>query len=345
MNAITPFAEPPDALAEFGRAIYPRAAVSSPGIYEITHAEYHLDPCCTPSLSCSIARKLIRQTPRHAWQAHPRFGNIGMVPSRVMDDGSAMHAMMLEQPHLIDTIRTVYGPKHKNKGEPVTDYRTAEAQEERDEIRAYGRIPVLHHRLPELLRCKAAAVQQLGEAEDGAVFLEPGRSEVCAVAREDDVLLRCLVDRLPDEPALPPGDLKCTELSAAPGGWERRLQTEYAFQDAFYQRVLRGAEGLERPPMRFGVIELDPPHGTVVMAALPDLRALAEIEVERAIQIWRRCMRANEWPRYTRQTTWIGAAAWQLARSEDADEISDAALATHIGAPATFGAVRELRAA
>jgi hypothetical protein len=267
------------------------------------------------------------------------------VPSRVMDDGSAMHAMMLDQPHLIDPIRAVYGPKHKNAGKPVTDYLTGEAKEERDEIRAMGRIPVLHHRLPELLRCKRAALRQLADAEDGAVFVSPGRSEVCAVAREDDVLLRCLVDRLPDDPTLSPGDLKCTELSAAPGGWERRLQTEYAFQDAFYQRVLRGAEGFERPPMRFGVIELEPPHGCVTMAALPDLRALAELDVERAIQIWRRCMRTNEWPCYSRQTTWIGAAAWQIARSEEAAEISDAALAAHVGAPATFGAVRQLRAA
>ena len=268
-----------------------------------------------------------------------------MIPTRVMDDGSAMHAMMLGQPHLIEPIRTVYGPKHKNAGQPVADYRTDAAAEERDEIRAMGRIPILAHRLPELLRAKGAAVRQLADAEDGAVFLAPGRSEVCAVAREDDVLLRCLVDRLPDDTALAPGDLKCTEMSAAPDGWERRLQLEYAFQDAFYQRVLRGAEGFERPPMRFGVIELEAPHGAVVMAGLPELRELAAIEVERAIQIWRRCMRSGEWPGYPRATRWIGPTAWQVQRAEDAEQISDAAIASHVGAPATFGAVRELRAA
>jgi hypothetical protein len=304
--------------------------IGTPGIYDLTHDQYHADPCAIPSLSCSIAKVLIRRTPRHAWQAHARFGNVGMVPTRVMDDGSTIHAMMLGQAHLIDPIRAVYGAKHKNAGKPVTDYLTNDAKAERDEIREMGRIPVLHHRLPELIRCKTAALRQLESAEDGEVFLAPGRNEVCAVSREDDVLLRCLVDRLPDAPILAAGDLKCTEMSASPGGWDRRLQTEYAFQDAFYRRTLRGAEGFERPPMRFGVIELDPPHGTVIMSAAETLRTIAEAEVERAIQLWRRCMRANEWPFYGTQTNWIEAAGWQIAQNDD----------FVVGAPATFGTIK-----
>ncbi len=110
-----------------------------------------------------------------------------------------------------------------------------------------------------------------------------------------------------------------TEMSAAPGGWERRLQTEYAFQAAFYARVLRGAERRGRPPMRFAVGELNPPHGAVIMAAAPQLMALAEAEVERAIQIWRRCMLANEWPGYPPFTAWVEATPWQLREAEDTD--------------------------
>jgi len=320
-------------------------AISESGLYDIPHDQYHADPCVVPSLSCSIAKKLVRQTPAHAWQAHARFGNVGIMPTAAMDDGSIVHALMLGQAHLIEPITTAYGPKHPRAGKPVTDYKTDAAAAERDALRARGRVPVLLHRLPELVRCKAAAVADLAEAEDGAVFLSPGRSEVCAISREGDVLLRSLVDRLPDDPALPPGDLKCTELSAAPDGWERRLQLEYAFQDAFYARVLRGAEGFERPGMRFCAIELDAPYGTVINAALPELRALAAIEVERAIQLWRECMRSRVWPRYSRATQWVGPTAWQLQRAEDAEQISDAALAAQVGAPATFGAVRELRAA
>jgi hypothetical protein len=351
MNAVTPITPATDALGEFGPAIHPDAGISAAGIYDLTHEEYHLDPCAWPSLSCSIAKMLIRGSAKHAWQAHPRFGNVGFTPTAVMDDGSTMHAMLLGQAHLITPIRAVYGPKHKLKGQPVADYKTGEAQEERDEIRALGQIPVLHHRLPELLRCKAAVLREIQELDDGEGFLAPGRNEVCVVAREDDVLLRCLVDRLPDEPHLPPFDLKFTELSVAPGAsWERRLQFEYAFQDAFYTRVIKGARAaagvfVEPEPMRFIAAELDPPHGTAINAALPELRAIAAAEVERAIQLWRLCTRTGEWPRYGRATRWIGPTAYQLLQAEDAAQVSEAALRERVGAPANWDAVRALRAA
>ena len=293
------------------------------GIYpEITAEKYHMDPVAVPSLSCSIARMLTRQTPAHAYAAHPRLGQTHeIIPTNVMDDGSAVHAMFAGLQHLIEPIRAVYGPKTKNKdmtGKPVRDFKTAAAQEERDEIRCAGRIPVLRHRLPELIRVYRAAMIGLEQSEDGAVFTSPGRSEVCAVSQEDDIWLRVLVDRLPDDRTLPPGDLKCTEMSAAPGGWERRLQTEYAFQDAFYRRTLKGAENFDRPPMRFGVIELTPPHGVVIMAAAPTLRAMAEAEVERAIQRWRTCMKTGKWPGYPPFTAWVEATNWQMQAADEA---------------------------
>ena len=295
--------------------------ITEPGIYEVSAEEYHRDPLPQPSLSCSIARMLVRQTPAHAWQAHARFGSVGIEVNAAMDDGSAVHAMFAGQAHLIEPIKTVYGPKTKNKdmiGLPVTDYKTDAAQEERDEIRGMGKIPVLQHRLAELTRCYQAAIKQIERAEDGEVFLSPGRSEVMAVAREGDVWFRSLVDRLPNDKRLPAGDLKCTELSAGPGGWERRLQSEYAFQAAFYKRVLAGAEGFERPPMRFGVVELNPPHGAVIMAAAPQLMAIAEAEVERAVRIWARCINTGKWPCYPPLTVWVDAKPWQVAEAEDA---------------------------
>lgn len=318
-----------------------------PRLYKIPPAIYHADPCVIPSLSCSIAKKLRPQggTPRHAWQAHARFGAVETDPTRAMDDGSTLHAMMLGDAHLIQPITAVYGPKHKKAGQPVTDFMTDTAKEERDEIRKMGFIPVLQHRLTELIRCKTLATRQLADAEDSAIFLELGGNEVCAVSVEDDVYLRCLVDRLPDDPRAAPGDLKCTEMSATPGGWERRLRDEYAFQAAFYRRVLRGAEGFERPAMRFGVIELDPPHGSVIMAPTDELMAIADAEVERAIQIWRQCMLTNVWPCYGRETVHVGPTAWQLSQANDNEQPDPRAIAAHVGAPATLSAVRALSAA
>lgn len=296
--------------------------IDKPGIYEIEHDLYHSDPVIDPSLSCSIARILVRQTPAHAHQAHPRFGSAGMTPTRVMDDGSAVHAMFAGQCHLIHRLETVYGPKTKKRhlvGLPMLGFTNDAIKEERDEVREQGKIPVLHHRLPELVHCYETAMRDMRDLEDGQCFLSPGRSEIAAVSQEGDVWLRALVDRLPDDPRLPPADLKCTEMSAAPGGWERRLQTEYAFQASFYHRVLKSAEGFERPPMRFGVIELDPPHGTTIMAAAPSLQDIADREVERAIQMWRKCIKSNLWPKFPPHTAWVEATPWQVSASIEAD--------------------------
>lgn len=290
-----------------------------PGIYDLPEAEYHADPCPQPSLSRGIAQMLIRQTPMHAHHAHPRLGGKGeIIPTKVMDDGSALHSMLLGQGAPIELIRTVYGPKHKLAGKPVADFKTKDAQEERDEIRASGMIPMLPHRMPELLRCKTAMIRQINEQEEGPDFFGPGKSEVTIIWREGDIWLRCLVDRLCDDASLPPYDLKLTEMSAAPGGWERRLQTNYAFQDAFYRRGIKAVRGINPPPMRFIVGELDAPHGVSIMAPAPSLVELAEREVERAIRKWTHCLTTDTWPGYPPYTAWVDATSWQMTQADEA---------------------------
>ena len=47
--------------------------VTAPGLYRMTEAAYHADPCPAPSLSRSIAETLILESPEHAFAAHPRL--------------------------------------------------------------------------------------------------------------------------------------------------------------------------------------------------------------------------------------------------------------------------------
>ena len=302
-----------------------------PGIYQMDAAAYHADPCPAPSLSNSVAKVLIRQSPLHAWTLHPKFGGGKIDPSRVMDIGSAMHAMMLGCRDKVVPIGTVYGPKTKRKdliGLPVTSYASDAAQEDRDMIRDAGDIPVLFHEWEALQRAELTAMQQISVADDGPGFTASGTSEAVILANDNGLWLRCMVDRLPHDRKLPPYDLKATKLSAAPGGWERRLQTEYAFQDAFYRRVIRLALGYEPGPMRFIVVEIDPPHGVAIMAASPMLAEIAEREVERAIRMWRECLTADRWPCYPPHTAWVDPTGWQVTQSEEAaarDQIARAA--------------------
>ena len=100
------------------------------GWHSMDEAVYHADPCPTPSLSASIAKKLISGSPLHAWMAHPKNPMAEKwEPKNRMQIGKAVHA-------------AVFG----GAGLSVIDadsYRTKAAKEARDEALEDGLIPIL----------------------------------------------------------------------------------------------------------------------------------------------------------------------------------------------------------
>lgn len=275
--------------------------IDAPGFHDITAAEYHADPCPQPSLSASIARKLVKQSPLHAWHHHPRLNPAGHddETSDAATAGTILHALLLGKG---DEIEVIDAP----------DYRTGVAKAARAAAIAAGKVPVLAHKLDELHACAEAARKQILQHPDAALLYEPGVSEQAMVWQEGAVWCRALVDRTPYDTSLPLLDLKTTALSAAPADWERRLLSEYYLQAAFYER---GAHFLGRPvkhPLLFIVVEQTAPFGVSVMACDPTLRAVAEAEIERAIRTWSDCLRNNRWPGYPTQTAYVAAKPWQI---------------------------------
>ena len=292
--------------------------IESPGIYDISAADYHADPCPVPSLSRSIAHLLVTRSPMHAHYHHPRLGGgEDIEASKAMDAGSAVHAMVLGKGAQTVPLKSVYGSKHERAGQPVTDYATKDAQAERSALREAGHIPCLAHELPEWQRAAASIMRHLRVHQDGADFFATGRSEATVIWREDDIWLRIMVDRLPDDPQAPAYDLKLTKLAAAPQAWEQQLRKKYAFQDAFYRRGLAAIRKVTPPPMRFVVGEIDPPYGVSVMTAAPSLAALADAEVERAVRVWRQCLISDRWPGYPLFTAHVEAPTWMVVAAEE----------------------------
>lgn len=286
-----------------------------PGIPE---AEYHADCCPAPSLSSGIARLLLKRSPMHAAFAHPSLNDAHeeMEASTAMDAGTILHKLLLGVGMDIETVDVRYGPKHKKAGELVTDWATDAAKEAREAIRAAGKVPVLPGALDKLHDVAVAVRWQLERHPEGRLLFEPGIPEATLVWREDDIWLRARADFLLHDPRLPILDLKTTGMSAAPGEWERRLITEYAIQCAFYRRGLTALRG-STPPMRFIVVEQEAPHGVSVMCAAPSLAAWAEHQVERAIGLWRQCIRAGSWPGYPPFTAHVEAPGWLLMKQEE----------------------------
>lgn len=278
-------------------------SIQAPGVYAVPEAEYHADPCPEPSLSSSIARMLIARSPMHAKHAHPRL-NPEWKPDDATDEkdaGSALHTLIL------------------GDGPPVVeieaDDRRKQATRDRiAEVRQEGGIPILSRKLEQLRACADAAVRQAMGHPDLRGLFAPGRAEASVFWQAGATWCRARVDWLPDDPTLPPLDLKTTSMSAAPQAWERSLVSDYAMQAAFYEMGLEAVRGRAPEPMRFVVVECDPPYGLSVIAPAPSLIELARADVREAMAIWRECMASGQWPGYPAHTAWVEAPAWALQR-------------------------------
>lgn len=291
--------------------------IAKPGIYDIPAERYHSDPVEVPSLSCSIAKKLARQSPMHAHHCHPRLGGSGDVkPTAAMIDGTILHTLLLGKGADIVPIE-------------ADNFMGKAAKAARDEALAAGKTPILAHKLEALHEAARVARKQIEEHEDGRLLFAPGKPEQVMVWQEGETWFRSMVDWKLDDLSMPLVDLKGTGLSGAPEDWQRRLIEEYAFQDAFYARGFKAIHGITPPPMMFVVVEFDAPFGVSVMSPAPSLRHIASAEVDRAITVWRHCMETNHWPGYPKKTVYVEAPIWALKRHEEREFMAEQTIEHH----------------
>ena len=109
-----------------------------------------------------------------------------------------------------------------------------------------------------------------------------------------------------------------TEASANPAAFIRGLLPSmgYDMALAFYRR---GLEALGGPQDALHVI-LAQEQGAPYACSLIDLSrvyaAIADEKVERAINLWRKCMKSGKWPAYPAAIHSAEPTAWQLAEAE-----------------------------
>lgn len=289
--------------------------ISKPGVYDIPASTYHSDPCPQPSLNAGVAKLLVDKTPRSAWAAHPRL-NPKFKPerSKAMDLGSVAHAVMLHDTRELRVIK-------------ARDFKGQAAQIARDMAYKNGQLPILE---PELERVRAmvdAGREQLKETDAPNAFKD-GKAEQTLIWKERVgekrfIWCRIRLDWLPNDYASNPGcvfaDYKSTEVSADPevfgGGYFFRMG--YDIQDAFYRRGIKKTLGLKyEPQFRFIAQESDEPHLLSVIGCDPAVMADADLEVERAIQLWGECLSTGLWPGYPRGTAYVAPRSYVETRRQ-----------------------------
>lgn len=245
---------------------------------------YHADDLGTaPSLSASIAHTLITSSPRHAWTQHPRLNpNFTATVDDKFDVGTICHSLLLEGEAAVEII-------------DAPDWRTKWAQEERDQARAHGRIPLLGKHYDNVKDMVAAVTSQIERLELDPLPLTDGAPEQTIVWQEGDIACRARIDWLHTNGDV--CDIKTTSRLAV--GWDRGPLFDHGcdIQAAFYTRGLQSLTGT-KPAWTWLVIETAPPYGLIPYRLSAPVLALGDAKVERALRIWRECLERGEWPLY-----------------------------------------------
>lgn len=262
----------------------------------VSEDDYHSDPGERPSLSSSIANTIIEESPAHAWLEHPKLGGKANKPTRSMDRGTMLHALLLggREPHLID----------------ARDYKTKAAQKERDEAHDAGETPMLVGEWANLQ--ETASLLRAKLATRGVTLA--GDSEVTVIWERDGVLCRGRIDHLITDGAAVIQDLKFCASSHPKQVDSRMCDYGYAIQLAAYREAVETIlpQFTGRVTTQCVFCEVTPPHCITIAEPDGTMRSLGDMRWNRARRIWKQCLRTNRWPEYVEGIYRSTAKPWTL---------------------------------
>lgn len=285
--------------------------ITAPGLYlDMPTSEYFSDPAPKPSLTQSIAKILLEKSPLHAWHSHPALGgSVDKAEDYVAAQaiGNAAHKLFLGRGKHVVAIE-------------ADNFRTKAAQETRDNIAAEGKVPILvkHY-------MRAQAMVKAGHKQLDAIGLAPEtfhNTEVVAAWQEGDIWLRTMIDALSvnGEMVL---DLKTTGMSCAPHGIGRMLtDAGWDIQAAMHERALEAVKPyVGRRRHLFIAQENTEPYALVVAEMSESILTMGRKKLAIAIEIWRRCIQANQWPGYPPEVIVPEMPAWAENNWLDREEV------------------------
>lgn len=261
-------------------------------IAQPNHAAYFAGTLTdAPALSQSCAHKLVSQSPKHAWAAHPRLGKHRAEATDEMDFGNIIDELVLGNSSRLAVL-------------DVKDYRTNDAKALRDGALAIGKIPVKAEKFAVLQ--KVALSAKLSIEEQGVRF--DGRSQ-CALLwvenASNGLPVQCcaMLDHLHEnsDETFTIDDLK-TGADCRPrklGG--KAHEYGYHIQAAAYtsgvEHVFPAAAG--RVGFRNIWVESSFPYVTSLSEFDGEATQLGRVLWQRAIDKFEQCLRTGIWHGYT----------------------------------------------
>ncbi len=283
--------------------------ITEPGVYpDIPFADYLADPWPTGSLSHSGAKTLVTKTP--AMFAYER--EHGRPHTEAFDLGHAAHRIVLG-----DGVPVVVIPDDvtdKNGGWTTKDAKALVA-----EVRAAGQTPVK----PETWDTVEAMAKAIRAHPLASKLLAPGvgTPEVSAFAEDEQtgVMMRCRYDYLAESDGrrLILRDYKTTDKADRDSFGKSAANYGYALQDAFYSAIAKRL-GLARDVVfLFIAQEKTPPYLVNVLQLDHTALRIGEIQMRRALALYKRCTDTGEWPGYPPEVALTSLPIWFERQYED----------------------------
>lgn len=270
--------------------------ITEKGIYDITAAEYHANPCPEFSISRSFLADIIKQSPLHAMSNSKELNQDETEDkdSRTANIGKAMHEIALGFDSNVVVVE-------------ADSFRTKAAQEMRDAAKADGKIPLL-----------TADMKKVMAAMDPIRGKLVGKCEQTYIWKRgiSDIWCRAMLDCVTDDGWII--DYKTTGGSAEPGAWVRN----HLYPDLLDMQAAWYIEGYERVTgnpckgFKFVVQEQKPPYAVSTIQCDIETIMLGLARINMAFDIAEDCLKSGIWYGYDRSVAIATPPAWIIAEWE-----------------------------
>lgn len=289
-------------------------ALLGTGAWRISEESYHADPCPAPSLSSSVAKVLIAETPGHARLEHPRLNpeHEPRVATAGMDFGTACHRLLFEGGDRVTQI------------EEYNDWRTKAAKEAKAAAVQAGEVALLSEDFLEAQKLAGLAGMYAHDAGHDIASAEP---EVTVLTEIGGAWCRIRVDAMTEANGkLTVYDYKVGQVSPNPATWGKHAASMgYDVQEAFYRRVLENEYPEYAGRIEFIFLAQQRSTGFLSLNSLSHYdTAIAARQVDYAIETWEACMKSGKWPAYPQAVNRVTLPAWHHAawiEREESEEV------------------------
>lgn len=272
--------------------------IEKPGIfYDMSADDYFADPAPDgfPSLTQSLCKTLIEQSPLHAKMAHPRLAPPVSDNDETVEKydkakaiGNAAHSIMLGRGKKIKIIDR-------------DNFMSKVAKEEKKAALDAGTEPVLGKHWDIAVAMVNAGRAQLDRIEGCEhAFVGEHYSEVVIANLEDGQWLRSMLDFITVD-LREIWDYKTSGMSASPYNTGKLMASAgWHLQAAMHGRILDAIDpdGAGRRKYRYVCQENESPFALTVNEIGESALTIGRKQIDYAISAWRRCIETGAWPAY-----------------------------------------------